>query len=55
MCGLEDVMRTQEQTEVLANYQYVCFGNWTGTITTEDATSGKNWDGTIFEYAGRGR
>ncbi len=49
MCALDDFMRSQETSEGLANYQYVCFGNWTGDISTKVATSGKDWDGALYE------
>lgn len=47
LCPLADFVRSQENSTRLANYQYACFGNW--SIGVEEATSGKDWDGTIFE------
>lgn len=45
MCALEDFIKSQENSTALANYQYACFGNYTVT----NATSGKDFDGTIFQ------
>ncbi|KAI0999785.1 hypothetical protein K3495_g8409, partial [Podosphaera aphanis] len=44
MCALEDFIRSQENATVLANFQYVCNGNY----TIPNRFSGKDWDGTIF-------
>lgn len=47
LCALDDFLRSQENSTALANYQYACFGNW--SVGMEEALSGKDWDGTIFE------
>jgi len=44
MCALEDFLLSQQNSTALANYQYACFGNYTIT----NATSGEDYDGTIF-------
>ncbi|KAI1001432.1 hypothetical protein K3495_g6763 [Podosphaera aphanis] len=44
MCALEDFIRSQENTTALANYQHVCFADY----SIENPPSGKDWDGTIF-------
>jgi hypothetical protein len=45
MCALGDFMRSQQNNTVMANYNYSCFGNYTIT----DPTSGKDFDGAIFQ------
>lgn len=47
LCPLADFVRSQENSTALANYQYACFGNY--SVGMEEALSGKDWDGTIFE------
>lgn len=47
LCALPDFIRSQENSTHLANYQYACFGNY--SISLEEAVSGKDFDGTIFE------
>jgi hypothetical protein len=42
---LGDFMRSQQNNTVMANYNYSCFGNYTIT----DPTSGKDFDGAIFQ------
>jgi hypothetical protein len=44
LCALQDFVASQAQSVTLANYQYACFGNY----TIANATSGENFDGTIF-------
>jgi hypothetical protein len=44
MCPLQDFMSSQKNSTALANYQYACFGNY----TVANATSGRDFDGTIF-------
>ncbi|KIW02731.1 uncharacterized protein PV09_06165 [Verruconis gallopava] len=44
LCPLSKFIDSQKNSTKLANYQYACFGNYTIT----DATSGKDYDGTIF-------
>ncbi len=44
LCALQDFIKSQQNTTALANYQYACFGNY----TVANATSGKDFDGTIF-------
>lgn len=43
ICDLESFVKSQAESEKLANYQYACFGNWTVT----NATSGDDYDGRI--------
>jgi hypothetical protein len=43
LCPLSKFIESQKDADKLANYQYACFGNYTIT----DATSGKDYDGTI--------
>jgi hypothetical protein len=45
LCELSKFIESQKDADKLANYQYACFGNYTIT----DATSGKDYDGTISE------
>ena len=45
MCALGDFMRSQQNSTAMANYNYSCFGNYTIT----DPTSGKDFDGVIFQ------
>lgn len=47
LCPLADFVRSQENSTSLANYQYACFGNY--SVSRDQALSGKDWDGTIFE------
>jgi len=42
--GYVDV-ESQKGSVELANYQFACFGEW----GIEDALSGRDYDGTIFE------
>lgn len=44
MCAMEKFLESQKNATALANYDYVCFGNWTLT----NVTSGKDYDGTLF-------
>ncbi|KAH8674341.1 histidine phosphatase [Xylariales sp. PMI_506] len=44
MCPLDNFLESQSNATYLANYQYVCFGNY----TIEDPLSGADLDGTIF-------
>lgn len=46
LCTMNKFIDSQHNASALANYQYACFGNY--TITDADATSGKDYDGTIF-------
>ena len=45
MCSMRKFLHSQKNATALANYQYACFGNYTIT----NATSGRDFDGTIFE------
>ena len=45
MCALADFITSQQNSTVMANYDYSCFGNF----TVGNATSGKDWDGVIFQ------
>ncbi|KAF3916049.1 hypothetical protein ABW21_db0203366 [Orbilia brochopaga] len=44
LCEMQQFLQSQANATALANYQYVCFGNY----TVENPTSGKDYDGTIF-------
>ncbi|RKF80844.1 3-phytase A [Golovinomyces cichoracearum] len=44
MCALEDFLGIRDNITALANYQYVCFSNY----TIDDPDSGKDWDGTLL-------
>lgn len=43
LCTLENFLKSQENADELANYQYSCFGNYTVTWPN----GGKDFDGTI--------
>jgi hypothetical protein len=45
MCALGDFMRSQQNSTAMANHNYSCSGNYTIT----DPTSGKDFDGVIFQ------
>lgn len=45
LCSLPDFLESQMSSEKEANFQYACFGNY----TVDNPTSGKDYDGTIFE------
>ncbi|KAF7917579.1 hypothetical protein BELL_0117g00040 [Botrytis elliptica] len=44
MCEMSKFLESQSNATAMANYEYVCFGNWTLT----NVTSGKDFDGTLF-------
>lgn len=45
MCAMENFLQSQVDAYALSNYDYACFGNY----TIANPTSGKDFDGTIFE------
>ncbi|ESZ93260.1 hypothetical protein SBOR_6360 [Sclerotinia borealis F-4128] len=44
LCEMGKFLESQSNATALANYDYVCFGNW----TIANVTSGKDYDGTLF-------
>ncbi len=44
MCEIGAFLKSQSNATAAANYQYACFGNY----TVANATSAKDFDGTIF-------
>lgn len=44
LCEIGKFLESQSNVTALANYDYVCFGNW----TISNVTSGKDFDGTLF-------
>ncbi|KAH8894638.1 histidine phosphatase [Thozetella sp. PMI_491] len=44
LCALEDFLASQSNATAMANYQFACFGNY----TIANATSGQDFDGTVF-------
>lgn len=47
LCALGSFVESQKDAETLANYDFSCFGNY----TVENPTSGKDFDGAVFETA----
>jgi hypothetical protein len=45
LCAMESFVGSQANSSALANYQFACFGNY----TIANATSGRDYDGTIFQ------
>jgi hypothetical protein len=45
LCSLTNFLTSQKNATSLANYQYACFANYTGSVT--NPLSGKDFDGTI--------